>query len=52
MLVFKDKNEGEYLLHLEYHYEDSNNVCILLDVYFSLVFGEKKEQIEKFFRYR
>ncbi len=51
-IVFKDKEEGEYTLFLEYKFNRKNNICTLKDVYFSLVFNEKKENIENFFRYR
>ncbi len=52
ILVFSDEEKEEYLLHLEYSFEKRRKVCTLRDVYFSLVFGEKKVQVENFFRYR
>ena len=51
-VVFKDKQEGEYTLFLEYKYNRRKKVCNLKDVYFSLVFNEKREDIENFFKYR
>ncbi len=52
LLVFSDEEKEEYLLHLEYSFEKQKKVCTLKGVYFSLVFGEKKEQVDNFFRYR
>lgn len=51
-LVFSDKEKEEYLLHLHYSFERRKKVCVLKNVYFSLVFGEKKEQVDNYFRYR
>jgi hypothetical protein len=52
LMVFNDEEKEEYLLHLEYSFEKRRKVCTLKDVYFSLVFGEKKEQVDNFFRFR
>jgi hypothetical protein len=52
LLVFNDEEQEEYLLHLTYSFEKRRKICTLKDIYFSLVFGEKKEQVDNFFRYR
>jgi len=51
-ILFRDRQEGEYTLFLEYEFSRSANTCTLMNIYFSLVFHEKKEEIENFFRYR
>jgi hypothetical protein len=52
LLVFNDEEQEENLLHLTYSFEKRRKICTLKDIYFSLVFGEKKEQVDNFFRYR
>jgi hypothetical protein len=52
LLIFSDEEKEEYLLHLQYSFEKKRKVCTLKNVYFSLLFGEKKEQVDHFFRYR
>jgi hypothetical protein len=52
-LIFEDDYDGQlYTLYLEYEYRSKERLCILKDVYFSLVFDEKMKNIEKFFKYR
>jgi hypothetical protein len=52
-LIFEDDYDGQlYTLYLEYEYRRKEKICILKDVYFSLVFDEKMKKVEEFFKYR
>ncbi len=52
LILFRDRQEGEYSLFLEYEYNSSGNLCSLKEIYFSLLFNEKKEEMENFFKFR
>lgn len=52
-IVLKDRSDSQsYNLFVEYEISSDRKSAILRDLYFSIVFDEKRKEMEKFFRSR